>query len=47
MPRLMRLLKLGLGLLLAALVVWFEAVRRLPEVKRRKAERRRARLSKS
>jgi hypothetical protein len=43
----MRLVKLALGLLVGAIAVWFEAVRHTPEVKRRKAARRRARLSKS
>jgi hypothetical protein len=43
----MRLVKLALGLLAGAIAVWFEAVRHTPEVKRRKAARRRARLSKS
>jgi hypothetical protein len=36
----MRLLKLLLGSVVALLVLWFEAVRRTPEVKRRKALRR-------
>jgi hypothetical protein len=36
----MRLLKLALGLVVTSLFVWFEAVRRTPEVKRRKAARR-------
>jgi hypothetical protein len=43
----MRLAKLALGLVAAALAVWFGAVRHTPEVKRRKALRRHARLSKS
>jgi hypothetical protein len=43
----MRLVKLAVGLVAAALAVWFEAVRHTPEVKRRKAARRLARLSKS
>jgi hypothetical protein len=43
----MRLVKLALGLIAAALAVWFEAVRHTSEVKRRKALRRRARSSKS
>jgi hypothetical protein len=37
----MRLVKLALGLLVTSLYVWYEAVRRTPEVKRRKAARRR------
>jgi hypothetical protein len=43
----MRLAKLALGLVLGLLYVWVEAVRRTPEVKRRKAARRRQRLTKS
>jgi hypothetical protein len=43
----MRLAKLALGLVAASTAVWFEAVRHTPEVKRRKALRRRARLFKS
>jgi hypothetical protein len=43
----MRLVKLALGLVAGMLAVWFEAVRHTPEVKRRKAAKRRARLSKS
>jgi hypothetical protein len=39
-PAVVRLLKLALGTLVAALAVWFEAVRRVPEVRRRKAARR-------
>jgi hypothetical protein len=35
----MRVVKLALGLLVASLYVWFEAVRHVPEVKRRKAKR--------
>jgi hypothetical protein len=35
----MRVVKLALGLLATSLYVWFEAVRRVPEVKRRKAAR--------
>jgi hypothetical protein len=46
-PRVMRTVKLALGLLVALLALWFEAVRHTPEVKRRKAARRRARLAKS
>jgi hypothetical protein len=38
------LVKLALGVFAALLVVWFEAVRHLPEVKRRKHARRRARI---
>jgi hypothetical protein len=40
---LMRIVKLALALVVGALAVWFEAVLRAPEVKRRKAARRRAR----
>ena len=47
MPRVMRIVKLALGLVVALLALWFEAVRHTPEVKRRKALRRRARLAKS
>jgi hypothetical protein len=36
----MRVVKLALGLFASSLYVWFEAVRRTPEVKRRKAARR-------
>jgi hypothetical protein len=36
----MRVVKLALGLLVTSLYVWFEAVRRVPEVKRRKVARR-------
>jgi hypothetical protein len=43
----MRLLKLALGTILALLALWFEAVRHAPEVRRRKALRRRGRLSNS
>jgi hypothetical protein len=39
----MRVLKLFAALVIGAIAVWFEAVRRTPEVKRRRAERRRAR----
>ena len=46
-PRLMRIVKVALGLVVALLALWFEAVRHTPEVKRRKALRRRARLAKS
>jgi hypothetical protein len=37
----MRVVKLALGLFATSLYVWFEAVRRTPEVKRLKAARRR------
>lgn len=40
----MRLVKLAFGVLLAAVAVWVEAVMRTPEIKRRKALRRRARV---
>ena len=43
MPGLMRLLKLAVALVVGAIAVWFEAVLHTPEVKRRKAARRRAR----
>jgi hypothetical protein len=36
----MRVVKLALGLFATSLFIWFEAVRRTPEVKRRKAARR-------
>jgi hypothetical protein len=36
--------KIALGLFAALLLVWFEAVRHLPDVKRRKYARRRARI---
>jgi len=39
----MRVLKLALALVVGAAAVWFEAVLRAPEVKRRKAARRHAR----
>jgi hypothetical protein len=39
----MRLLKLAAALAVGAVAVWFEAVLRASEVKRRKAARRRAR----
>jgi len=39
----MRVLKLAAALLLGAIAVWFDAVLHAPEVKRRKATRRRAR----
>jgi hypothetical protein len=39
----MRIVKLAVALVVGALAVWFEAVLRAPEVKRRKAARRRAR----
>jgi hypothetical protein len=42
--RLMLLVKLGLGLFAALLVLWFEAVRHLPAVKQRKRARRSARI---
>jgi hypothetical protein len=41
-PPVGRILKLGAVLLAAVLYVWAAAVRATPEVKRRKAERRRA-----
>ena len=44
MARVMLLVKLALGVFVALLLVWFEAVRHLPEVKRRKHARRRARI---
>jgi hypothetical protein len=40
----MRLLKLALGVVLAAVAVWIDAVLHTPEVKWRKALRRRARV---
>ena len=43
MTRIVRLAKLALGLVAATLAVWFEAVLRTPEVKRRKQRRRRDR----
>jgi hypothetical protein len=42
--RVMLLVKLALGLLAALLLLWFEAVRHLPDAKRRKHARRRARI---
>jgi len=39
--RVIRLLKLGIAGMAGLLALWFEAVRRTPEVKRRKALRRR------
>jgi hypothetical protein len=39
----MRLLKLAVAFVAGAIAVWFEAVRRTPDVKRRKRLRRRAR----
>ena len=44
MARVMLLAKLALGVFAALLLLWFEAVRHLPEVKRRKHARRRARI---
>jgi hypothetical protein len=44
MARVMLLVKLALGLAAALLLLWFEAVRHLPDVKRRKYARRRARI---
>jgi hypothetical protein len=44
MARVMLLVKLALGLVAALLLLWFEAVRHLPDVKRRKYARRRARI---
>jgi len=43
MPPVGRILKLGAALIGSLLYVWYAAVRRTPAVKRRKAERRRAR----
>jgi hypothetical protein len=43
-PRIVRLAKLALALAVGAVGVWFEAVRRTPDVKRRKRLRRRARV---
>jgi hypothetical protein len=42
-PPVLRLLKLAAALVVGALAVWFEAVRRTPAVKRRKRLRRLAR----
>ena len=42
--RVMLLVKVALGVFTALLLVWFEAVRHLPDVKRRKHARRRARI---
>jgi hypothetical protein len=39
----MRVLKLALAVVVGAIAVWFQAVLRVPVVKRRKAARRRAR----
>jgi hypothetical protein len=39
----MRVLKLAVALIVGAIAVWFEAVLRAPEVKLRKAARRRSR----
>jgi hypothetical protein len=39
----MRILKLALAIVVGAVAVWFQAVLRVPVVKRRKAARRRAR----
>jgi len=39
----MRIVKLAVALVAAAIAVWFEAVLHTPEVKRRKAARRRGR----
>ena len=39
----MRILKLFAALVVGAIALWFEAVLRTPEVKRRRAARRRAR----
>ncbi len=44
MARVMLLVKVALGVFAALLLVWFEAVRHLPDVKRRKHARRRARI---
>jgi len=41
----MRLLKVGAAAVVALLAVWYEAVLRTPEVKRRKAARRRDRAA--
>ena len=43
MTKVMRLVKLGFGVVLAAIAIWIQAVLRTPEVKRRKAQRRRER----
>jgi hypothetical protein len=40
-PPILRLLKLGLAAVGGLILVWFEGVRRAPEVRRRKALRRR------
>jgi len=40
----MRILKLALAVVVGAIAVWIQAVLRVPAVKRRKAERRRARV---
>jgi hypothetical protein len=42
-PGPMRILKLALAIVVGAIAVWFQAVLRVPAVKRRKAARRRAR----
>lgn len=47
MARIVLLLKAAAGLFAFALYVWYAAVRRTPEVKRRKRERRRRALSNS
>ena len=44
MPHPMRILKLALAVVVGAIAVWFQAVLRVPAVKRRKAARRRARV---
>jgi hypothetical protein len=40
----MRVLKLALAVVVGAIAVWFQAVLRVPAIKRRKAARRRARV---
>jgi hypothetical protein len=40
----MRLVKLAVGAVLAAVLIWVDAVLHTPEVKRRKALRRRSRV---
>jgi hypothetical protein len=46
-PPIVRLVKLALVAAAGALAVWFEAVRRTPEVKARKRQRRRPRVAAS
>jgi hypothetical protein len=42
--RVMLVVKVAVGVIVGLLIVWFEAVRHLPETKRRKQARRRARI---